>query len=205
MSKVILKTNSEFIRIVSRLPDTAKIYCSSFNISAWESHGPSHSILHELNIRDSHLVIGVPYFRSCTGDSGRGRCKSCYNKHSKALKSLATLRDTYANIDWKFVTNLHAKFLTAGSLTITGGRNISDGKMADLSFAENDAKLAKQLRTIWEEYASKAYDIGTSGPLVFTSGYKGEVLADSTWIADEYKKEVARTQPDGTEGRYWSK
>lgn len=121
------------------------------------------------------------------------------------MKKLAELRDTYANIDWRFVRDLHAKFWVAGPLVITGGRNISDGKLADLSLVEKDPKLADALRLIWNEYASGAYDIGTKGPLVFTTPYKGEVLADSSTIPDEYRQEVIKVDPESLEAQFWAK
>lgn len=204
MTKVILANNADYIRLISKLPDDMHIYSSTFNISSWEESGPAKSILREMNLRNSHLVVGIPFFRSCTGDYGRGRCRSCYQKHQKILTSLATLRDSYPKIDWRFVTNLHAKFLVAGSLIVTGGRNITDGDLADLSFAEKDADLAEQLRVIWHEYAAKAYDIGTSGPLVFTTPYKGELLADSSSISQEYRAEVIRAIPSCLEAQYWA-
>lgn len=204
MNKVVLTTNAEYIRLISKLPDDAHIYCSTFNISSWEDNGAAKSILREMNIRNSHLVVGIPFFRSCTGDYGRGRCKDCYQKHLKTITNLAALRDTYTKIEWKFVNNLHAKFLVSGSLIVTGGRNITDGNLADLSFAEKDAQLADKLRQIWGEYAAKAYDIGTKGPLVFTTPYKGELLADSSSISQEYRAEVIRTVPNCSEAIFWT-
>ncbi len=203
MPKVILKTNHEFLRIISRLPDNAQIHASTFNISTWENHGPVHSILREFNIRHAHVVVGVPFFRNCTGDQGKGRCRSCYTKHNRSMMTLAKLRDQYTDIDWKFVTNLHAKFVVAGSLTITGGRNITDGDLADLSFAEKDPVLAEQLREIWGGYAAQAYDIGTKGPLVFTTPYKGELMADSSVISQQYREEASKSYPDSTEATFW--
>lgn len=205
MTKKILRTNADFVQLISKLPTDGEIYCSTFNVSTWEAHGAVTNILNHLNMRKAHLIVGVPFFRSCTGDYGRGRCKSCLDKQHKTFKNLAKLRDAYTNIDWKFVNKLHAKFMVAANLIVTGGRNISDGEMADLSFAEDDPALADELRQIWHEYSASAYDIGATGPLVFISPYKGEIMADSKSILPEYKEEVLKSYPNSIEANFWKK
>jgi len=203
MTKIITDA-LDINRLIAKLPRNAELFASSFNISTWLSYGPARLLLHELNIRNSHALIGVPEFKSCTGEMGMGQCKDCYSFHKKKISKLASLRNEYSNIDWRFVKNIHAKFLVAKPLVLTGGRNISDSKGNDLTFAVNDTALADELIKLWHGFTTKEYDIGTSGPLVFTMPYRGELMADSTSIPDDYKKEVATTQNNLVAG-YWKK
>lgn len=198
---IILKKSIDINRIISKLPKTAEIYASSFNISTWLTHGPARTLLAEFNHRNTHLVIGVPEYKPAVG---RGEsCRACYIKHKKGLQKLAALRGEFSNIEWKFVKDVHAKFVVSDPYAITGGRNISDSKIGDVSFVSKDADLSAKLIKIWREYADASYDIGTSGPLVFTTPYNGELMADSTSIPSKYKQEIAENHRGSEVSEFW--
>lgn len=199
----ILERSTDINRVISKLPLDAEIYASSFNISTWLTHGPARTLLGEFNQRNTHLVIGVPEYRPAVG---RGEaCFACYQRHKKGLQKLAALRKEFSNIEWVFVRDLHAKFVVSTPYAITGGRNISDSKIGDVSFVSKDPKLCKKLIGIWEKYAATAYDIGTSGPLVFTTPYNGELMADSESIPAEYKQEIAENHRGNEVADFWRK
>lgn len=199
----ILERATDINRVISKLPSSAEIYASSFNISTWLTHGPARTLLSEFNHRKTHLVIGVPEYRPAVG---RGEaCYACAIKHKKSLLKLAALRDEFTNIDWVFVRDVHAKFVVSTPYAITGGRNISDSKIGDVSFVSKDPELCEKLIDIWKKYALTAYDIGTDGPLVFTTPYNGELMADSASIPDEYKHEIAENFQGNEVAQFWRK
>ena len=198
---IILKRSTDINRVISKLPSSAEVYASSFNISTWLTHGPARTLLAEFNQRQTHLIIGVPEYKPAVG---RGEaCRACYTKHKRSLEKLATLRDEFTNIDWKFVKDVHAKFVVSTPFAITGGRNISDSKIGDVSFVTKDQDLSEKLIQIWKDYSRAAYDIGTSGPLVFTTPYNGELMADSTSIPAAYKAEIAENHRGSEVSDFW--
>ncbi len=198
---IILKKSTDINRVISKLPSSAEIYASSFNISTWLTHGPARTLLAEFNQRQTHLIIGVPEYKPAVG---RGEaCRACYTKHKRSLEKLAALRDEFTNIDWKFVKDVHAKFVVSTPFAITGGRNISDSKIGDVSFVAKDQDLSEKLIQIWKDYSRTAYDIGTNGPLVMTYPYMGSTMADSISIPLEFKKHIVDTVRGCEVASYW--
>jgi hypothetical protein len=203
LTKAILTDSFDVNRVISKLSDDAEIYASTFNVSTWLSNGPAITLLHEFNVRNTMLIVGVPDFKSCTGN--QQTCQHCYRRHLKSIRKLASLRDRFSNIDWKFVREVHTKCVVAKPFVITGGRNVSDSRKGDVSFVDKDPALGDRLIEILKGYAAKAYDIGTNAPLVFTHPYRGELMADSDSITSEFKKEAIKIYDGNRAVEYWAK
>lgn len=177
------------------------IYVATFNIAVFLSAGPATKVLSHINNKNGHLLVGVPAFKSC--QEYHNKCKFCLTKHAKGMIRLAQLRDHYRQIDWAFVRDSHAKFAVSNSVTILGGRNLSDSKYEDVSVTIEDQALADTMRAQWSLIAHHRFDIGTNAPIVFTSPYKGEIMADSSAITEQYKTEIIKDQPQCDVALYW--
>lgn len=179
------------------------VYIATYNIAAFQSRGPVFRILESLNAKDTSILVGVPGFKSCTDYPHR--CKACLTKHKKSLSRLVQLREHYKNIKWSFVKESHAKFAVGAPTVIIGGRNLSDSRFHDITVVYDDCTIAAQLVAEFETINCGAYDIGSNAPLVFQEPYRGELMADSSSIREEFKNEVIKNAPQSDIAEYWMK
>ena len=193
----LLTNHKDWLRVIKALPKDI-LWASSFNLSTWKRNGIVEQILTEFNKRNSNLIVGVPIYRPCFNP-----CKQCHQRHKKSLLTLARLKNTYSNINWYFVGNLHAKFIVSGKINIIGGRNITDSTIDDIVIVNDDVKMSKKLIKYANSIIFNAYDIGSDGPVVDSIPYKGELLANSTSISKEYKAEFCKLHPESILSKYW--
>jgi hypothetical protein len=191
----------EWAIAVASLP--GKPLIATYNLALFQKHGPVSQILESIDQKGGSILVGVPAFKSCTDYPDR--CRACLNKHKKSLLRMAQLREHYKNIVWSYVMDSHAKFAVGEKTVVLGGRNLSDSRYKDISVVLENEQLAAELVAEWSGINYAAYDIGTDGPLVFYGPYKGEIMADSSSIKEEFKAAIVKDRPQSDLAEYWMK
>lgn len=204
----IIHDTDKWVQIIQQLPKDKPIYGSTYNISKYKETGYVDKILKSFEKHiEAHLIVGVPKFYPCIRNAGdKGGCPSCYKRHVHMMKRFIEISNDYPKINFTFTKDVHTKFIVCDKYNITGGRNISDSDILDLSFITADERISKELIDRWNVISDTAsYDIGNDGPLVFLYPYKGEIFANSSEVNKEYRELAAQRFPGDDVVDYWIK
>jgi hypothetical protein len=162
--KLFIKIEDHFEylnQLVKKRPN--KVFIASFGIYAGITFdnrdttewGPKYRLgtrdfLESLRGIDTHIIIGVPDYRSCKGKNVT--CYNCEREYIKQNCRLLNHGDKFPEFKWRMAQQAHVKCIlffyqdekTIEISGVAGGRNLNDSNSVDATFAI-DSKIGKEL------------------------------------------------------------
>lgn len=106
------------------------------------------------DLPDVRFLVGINHYRSCKGFN---YCEDCEKSYIRQLFRIMNHADAFPTINWRISTELHLKcclfdYDNMQSRGISGGRNFTDSKWADVSIEleqQNIEKLHEFVDDLW--------------------------------------------------------